>query len=244
VPVHDDPREEKLLLRLRSGDEAAFAALVDQLHGRLLAFAGTFTSSRALAEDIVQETWLAVIRGLRGFEGRSSLRTWVYSILVRRARSLASREARRFQVEQPSVASSNGGDTNEWSPGQGRYGLWENAPVPWGLEDPASLLEAREALDVLERALGDLPPRQRQVVLLRDVEDVSPAELCNILELTETNQRVLLHRGRARIRKALDEFIREGERATANDRADARPTKPVARRSSSGRPTVARRGGT
>ena len=96
---------------------------------------------------------------------------------------------------------------------------------------------------MLEQALADLPPRQRQVVLLRDVEDVNPADLCNILELTETNQRVLLHRGRARIRKALDEFVREGGRVTANDRAGARQAKPAAQRSPSGGPTVARRRG-
>lgn len=198
-----------MLARLRSGDETAFGELVDGLHGRLVALASTFTSSPALAEDIAQETWLAVIRGLRGFEGRSSLRTWIFSILVRRARTIAAREARRA-APQPPTESRNGNGLVEWEPGQGRIGLWEEAPVPWGLEDPAAIHQSREALEVVRAALAELPTAQRQVVLLRDVEDVSAADACNILELSETNQRVLLHRGRARIRRALDRYLRDG----------------------------------
>jgi RNA polymerase sigma-70 factor (ECF subfamily) len=231
VPTRPGSSEDNLLERLRSGNEEAFAELVDGLHPRLVAFAGTFTSSPALAEDIVQETWLAVIRGLGRFEGRSTLRTWIYSILVRRARSLASRESRRATVERPSEPSVNGEPAREWSPGLGRYGLWEDAPVPWGMEDPATLLETREALAVVEAALESLPPRQRQVVLLRDVEDLGPAELCNILDISETNQRVLLHRGRARIRKALDEFIRHGTRVGAERSSAAHAKAPAGDRS-------------
>jgi RNA polymerase sigma-70 factor (ECF subfamily) len=198
-----------LLARLRSGDEAAFGALVDGLHARLVALASTFTSSPALAEDIVQETWLAVIRGLRGFEGRSSLRTWIFSILVRRARTIAAREARRATAP---IESRNGDGPVEWEPGRGRIGLWEETPVPWALEDPAAIHQSREALEVVRAALAELPVAQRQVVLLRDVEDVSAADACNILDLSETNQRVLLHRGRARIRRALDRYLRDGVR--------------------------------
>ena len=108
--------EQELLAFLRSGDEAAFASLVDQLHGRLLAVAGTFTSSPALAEDIVQETWFAVIRGLRGFEGRSTLRTWIFNILVRRARTMASREARRGAVPID-LGDAESDRSSEWAPG-------------------------------------------------------------------------------------------------------------------------------
>lgn len=198
-----------MLTRLRSGDEAAFGDLVDGLHGRLLALASTFTSSPALAEDIVQETWLAVIRGLRGFEGRSSLRTWIFSILVRRARTIAAREARRA-APRPPTESQNGDTHVEWEPGKGRVGLWEETPVPWALEDPAAIHQSREALEVVRAALAGLPAAQRQVVLLRDVEGVPAADACNILDLSETNQRVLLHRGRARIRRALDRYIRDG----------------------------------
>lgn len=200
--------EAALVARLRSGDAAAFGALVDDLHARLIALARTFTSSPALAEDIVQETWLGVIRGLRGFEGRSSLRTWIFSILVRRARTMASREARRGEV--PLEPRAVGGESGaiEWEPGAGKIGLWKESPVPWGLQDPAALLQSKEALEVIRQALEALPASQRQVVLLRDVEDVAAAEICNILGVSETNLRVLLHRGRARIRRALDHYLR------------------------------------
>lgn len=199
--------EEHLLRRLRTGDEAAFAALVDDLHGRLVAFARTFTSSPALAEDIVQETWLGVIRGLPGFEGRSSLRTWVFSILVRRARTMAAREARRAEV--PLGPAGTNGVAPEWEPGAGRIGLWNGKITPWHLEDPEALLRSKETLGVVAGALEGLPAAQRQVVMLRDIEDVAPADICNILGVSGTNLRVLLHRGRARIRRALDDHLRE-----------------------------------
>ncbi len=206
-------RERLLVRRLRSGDETAFAELVDSMHGRLLAFARTFTSSPALAEDIVQETWLGVIRGLAGFEERSKLRTWIFGILVRRARTLAAREARRSEV--PLEAGDDGEPTQEWVPGAGKAGLWTERPVPWGLEDPALALRTAEAARVIREAVESLPPVQRQVVLLRDVEDVGAQEVCNILSVSETNLRVLLHRGRARIRRALDRHLRSAMSAQA-----------------------------
>lgn len=218
MPEQPGVREAALLAKLRSGDEAAFAALVDDLHGRLLAFASTFTSSSALAEDIAQETWLAVIRGLGGFEARSSLKTWIFSILVRRARTMAARDARQSEPG-PRAAGALPASEVEWEPGQGRRGLWEHAPVPWALEDPASIHQSREALEVLQSALEALPETQRQVVLLRDVEDLPAVDVCNVLDLSETNQRVLLHRGRARLRKALDGYVRDG----------ARPPSPAGR---------------
>jgi RNA polymerase sigma-70 factor (ECF subfamily) len=213
LPTPSYASEEALITGLRTGDAAAFAALVDDLHGRLLALARTFTSSSVLAEDIVQETWLAVIRGLGGFEGRSALRTWIFQILVKRARSITVREARRDKGSLPWDESEEENDSGEWRPGMGRAGLWEVAPVSWGLEDPDAVLRKWETLQVVESALAELPPLQRQVVLLRDVEDVPPEEICNILTLSETNQRVLLHRGRARIRRALDRYLRDGTRA-------------------------------
>lgn len=218
--------ERELISRLQAGDEAAFATLVDDLHGRLLAFAGTFTSSPGLAEDIVQETWLGMIRGLRGFEGRSSLRTWIFNILVRRARTLASREARRA-VREESGSPASEGPTVEWEPGQGRIGLWEQRPVPWGLEDPAAAFQTREAMRVVQTAFAGLPEMQRQVVLLRDVEDLGAHDVCNILEISETNQRVLLHRGRAGIRRALDRYLR-GEAGPAVRPRAALPGSAVA----------------
>jgi RNA polymerase sigma-70 factor (ECF subfamily) len=211
--------EAALLVRLRSGDGEAFASLVDDLHGRLLAFAKTFTPSVPLAEDIVQETWLAVIRGLRGFEGRSSLRTWIFNILARRARTLAAREARRSTIELRPGEIASDPFLVEWEPGAGRLGLWDQAPVSWGIADPATTFQSREMLDLVRSALDDLPERQRQVVLLRDVEDLGSVEVCNILEISETNQRVLLHRGRARVRRILDRFLREGKEPSARSRA-------------------------
>jgi RNA polymerase sigma-70 factor (ECF subfamily) len=204
-PTSDD----ELLARLRAGDETAFAALVDDLHGPLLGLARTFTSSPALAEDIVQETWLAVIRGLDRFEGRSSLRTWTYSILVRRARTMAVRDARQGAGGDPAPP---GGE--EWRPGLGRVGLWEENenPRPWTLEDPASIYQSAETLEVVAAALESLPEAQRQVVHLCDVEGVAPHDVCNILGLSRTNQRVLLHRGRAAVRRALDRYLRNGSR--------------------------------
>ena len=201
--------EDRLLARLRSGDEAAFSDLFDELNVRLQGLARTFTSSPPLAEDIVQETWLAVISGLRGFEGRSTLRTWIFSILVRRARTMSSREKRRqkFMVRPRGAAAD--GSIMEWEPGRGRIGLWEETPKPWRLDDPAAVLQNRELMAVLEQALALLPEKQRQVVLLRDVEGVPSADVCNILEISETNQRVLLHRGRSRIRNELDRYLRD-----------------------------------
>jgi RNA polymerase sigma-70 factor (ECF subfamily) len=174
--------------------------------------ARTFTSAPALAEDIVQETWLAVIRGLHGFEERSSIRTWILGILVRRARTLAAREARRAELPLTVEDPESG---QEWEPGRGRVGLWEDPPVSWGLENPDAVLLRGETLAVVERAVAELPPMQRRVLLLRDVEAMSAAEVCNILDLGETNQRVLLHRGRARIRRALDQYLREGREPPA-----------------------------
>ncbi|HEU5310606.1 MAG TPA: RNA polymerase sigma factor [Candidatus Eisenbacteria bacterium] len=212
--------EGDLVSRLRSGDETAFASLVEGLHGSLVAFARTFTSSATLAEDIVQETWLGVIRGLHAFDGRSSLRTWIFSILVRRGRTVAARDAR----QGGRGSGSRPIPEVEWEPGRGRVGLWEHAPVPWALEDPASIHQSGEALEVLQSALDALPEMQRQVVILRDVEGLPAADVCNILDLSETNQRVILHRGRARLRRALDRYVQDG----------ARPPSPAGRSSGGG----------
>jgi len=201
--------ESDLLDRLRAGDEAAFAHLVDTLHGPLLAFARTFTRSESLAEDIVQETWVAVIKGLASFAGRSALRTWVFGILANRARTMAAREARRELSLGDALGDAGG---LEWRPGMGRSGLWEQSPQPWEGLDPSELYQSEEALQVVRAALDGLPENQRRCVLLRDVEGLSGEETCNILGLEETNVRVLLHRGRAGIRRALDAYVLDGSR--------------------------------
>ena len=176
MPESFDRTDKVLVDRLRSGDELAFAALVDGLHSRLRALARTFTSSPSLAEDIVQKT-------------------------------LTAREARWVKV---SIPQEDGEPPIEWEPGRGRLGLWDERPVPWGLEDPAAVFQTRETLEVVKNAVARLPDMQRRVVFLRDIEDVSAADVCNLLDLSETNQRVLLHRGRARVRRALDRYLRDG----------------------------------
>ena len=196
--------EGPFLAKLKDGDEAAFAGLVADLGPGLLDFARTFTSSSALAEDIVQETWLAVIRGLHAFEARASLKTWIFSILVRRARTIAARDARLHARVAARAAEV------EWEPGQGRRGLWDETPIPWSVVDPEAIHQSQEALLVLQTALDRLPEMQRQVVLLRDVEGLSAGNVCNILALSETNVRVILHRGRAKLRQALDRYMHDG----------------------------------
>src|SRR5262249_6836035 len=142
-----------------------------------------------------------------------------FNILARRARTLAAREARRSTIELRPDEISGDPAMVEWEPGAGRLGLWEHAPVSWGITDPATTFQSREMLGLVRNALEDLPERQRQVVLLRDVEDLGSVEVCNILEISETNQRVLLHRGRARVRRILDRFLREGREPSARSRA-------------------------
>ena len=232
--------EEVLLGKLRSGDAAAFVTLVDQLNSSLYALARTFTSSPALAEDIVQETWLAVIRGLRVFEGRSSLRTWIFSILVRRARTIAAREKRRETLGSPATSPTSEAQGVEWEPGRGRLGLWEERPAPWPIDDPAVLYQNREVMEVVGNALATVPDAQRQIVLLRDVEGLSATEACNVLEISETNQRVLLHRGRARLRIALDRYFRDEK----DTRIQASPWNGATSRIPDLRPTMENSQGT
>jgi RNA polymerase sigma-70 factor (ECF subfamily) len=198
--------------RLRAGDEKAFRELVREYGGRLSRLARTFSHNDAVIEEAVQETWLAVIRGIAGFEGRAPLRSWMFGILVNQARRLAVRERRHAQL---TAGASRGqreapADSEEREPGMGANGMWETPPVPWGLEDPESAMLSKEVMAVVEAALDELPESQRQVMLLRDVEGLSPVEVCNFLEVSDTNVRVLLHRGRARVRRALDEYMREG----------------------------------
>ena len=154
----------------------------------MLALAASFVPSRAVAEEVVQDTWLAALRGLDAFEGRSSLKTWLFRILVNRARSTGSREQRSIPVADPEPAvdpSRFGGD-----------GGWADPPEHW-IEAAERRMEAGKLAGRIRAWIDDLPARQREVVLLRDVEGMSSEEVCAVLALTEGNQRVLLHRGRA-----------------------------------------------
>ena len=189
----------ELLLRLRSGDERAFAVLVERYHEPMLRLAASFVPSGAVAEEVVQDTWLAVLRGLENFEGRSSLKTWLFRILVNRARSTGSREQRSIPVADPEPAVD---------PSRFAGGGWADPPEHW-IEAAESRMEAGKLADRIRVWIGELPARQREVVLLRDVEGMTSKEVCAVLALTEGNQRVLLHRGRSRLRQLFEDEFRE-----------------------------------
>jgi RNA polymerase sigma-70 factor (ECF subfamily) len=194
------PRDEDaaLLEQLRAGEEQAFVVLVGRYHHRLTRLAMTFVPSPEMAEDVAQETWLAVFRGVGQFEGRSSLRTWLFQICANRARSLASREQRLASTGRPELAVD-----------QGRSGSgagWSSPSQHWADVVDDRLEAAALAVRVL-RAIDELPELQRQVVTLRDIEGLPSLKVCEVLSLSEPNQRVLLHRGRSRIRRTLDEAM-------------------------------------
>jgi RNA polymerase sigma-70 factor, ECF subfamily len=192
----DDDRD--LLARLRAGDESAFEALVTRHDGALRRVARTYVRTDAAADDVVQETWLGVVRGLDGFEGRSSLRTWIFSILVNRARTRAVRDARSLpfssleEDDRPAVEPS----------AFAADGRWTSAP-PRLDGDPETGLLSAELREHLLRAVDALTGDQRAVITLRDLVGLSAAEVCGLLEIADGNQRVLLHRARARVREAL-----------------------------------------
>ena len=187
--------DAELLRRLRAGDEQAFVALVERYNGSMLRLAASFVPSRAVAEEVVQDTWLAVLRGLPAFQGRASLRTWMFTILVNRARTTGSREQRTIPVADagPVVDASRFGPDGAWS-----------APPEHWIEEAEDRIEAEKLGGVLKAAIDGLPGRQREVVLLRDVEGMSSAEVCDVLAISEANQRVLLHRGRGKLRQVLE----------------------------------------
>lgn len=188
--VETDP---ELLERLRGGDEGAFVQLVERYQQPMLRFARSLVSNRAVAEEAVQDTWIGVVRGVERFEGRSSLKTWLFRILANRARSAGASEHRHVPVEQDRAVDSGFFDNT---------GSWRTPVEPWGDEADARL-DAAKLAPFLRAALDDLPERQRQVVLLRDVEGLSSDDVCDVLEISAGNQRLLLHRGRNRLREAL-----------------------------------------
>ncbi len=193
LPAMDS--DEELLRRLRAGDEQGFVALVERYNGSMLRLAGAFVPSHAVAEEVVQDTWLAVLRGLTGFEGRSSLRTWMFTILVNRARTTGMREQRSVPVADAGPVV----DASRFGPD----GAWSVPPEHW-IEEAEERVEAGKLTGLLRSAIDGLPARQREVVLLRDVEGMSSAEVCGVLSISEANQRVLLHRGRGKLRQALE----------------------------------------
>jgi len=203
------PEDAALVKRLLDGDEAAFGGLVEQYHGRLLRLAMVFVSDRASAEEVVQDTWLAVLTGLRSFEGRSGLKTWIFSILSNRAKTRGQRDKRSV----PFSALSNQDREGEPAVHPSRFahnGSWSAPPERWDQDTPERLLLRQETRALVDRTIADLPAGQRAVITLRDVEGLDSAEVCNVLEISETNQRVLLHRARAKVRTALEQYLQRG----------------------------------
>lgn len=198
-----------LVSQLRAGDETAIAQLVDKWSPAMLRLARSFVDSPQSAEDVVQDTWLGMLSGLARFEGRSSLRTWAFSILVKRARTRGAREARTLTWS--SLASREGPSAEDRFAGSG-----SERPLPWASIDvpsrwdtvPENVALSREALHELELALSALSPRQRKVVTMRDVCGMTADEVCATLNISPQNQRVLLHRARAVLRAALVGYYR------------------------------------
>lgn len=204
-PVASRGPDAELVARLLEGDEASFIAIVNGYSSGLLRVASLFVSSRAVAEEVVQDTWLAVLDALPSFEGRSSLKTWVFRILSNRAKTRAEKEGRTTPFSASGI--EEGGEPAVDPARFAADGRWLTDPGRWQERDPERLAMHREAISHLESALENLPPAQRAVVVLRDVEGLEAAEVCNILSISESNERVLLHRGRSRLRAELGEHL-------------------------------------
>jgi RNA polymerase sigma-70 factor (ECF subfamily) len=197
---------------LRAGDEAAFATLVERYGPTMLRVARGFVRTQSVAEDVVQEAWLGVLKGLDRFEGRSSLKTWIFRILTNVAKTRGEREGR--SVPFSALAGDDDGDPavdpdRFFGPEHASAGAWASPPRPW--EDvPEDRLMSHETHAAVARAIETLPAAQQTVITLRDVDGWPAEEVCNVLGITETNQRVLLHRARSKVRAALERYLDEG----------------------------------
>jgi RNA polymerase sigma-70 factor, ECF subfamily len=190
--------DAELVANLRAGDEAAFVALAGCHQASMLRLASTFVPSAAVAEEVVQETWIAVLRGIDRFDGRASFRSWLLAILVNRAKSTGMSEARSLPIGDAGPAV----DRSRFDAG----GAWASPPRHW-VEESDDRLLARGLRGRLEAALKRLPSRQRAIVILRDVDGLSSEEVCRVLDISAGNQRVLLHRARSHLRAAVEEFV-------------------------------------
>ena len=208
--AHVEAADAQLLDALRSGDEKTFAGLVREYHPSLVRVARIYVSTQSTAEEVAQETWLGVLKGLERFEGRSSLRTWIFSILTNIAKTRARRDGRTLpfsalqdpaRVPEAAVAADRFLD-----PEHPRWpGHWAIKPEPW----PDDALVTAESRALIAEAIEALPASQRAVISLRDVEGWDSDEVCNALDISETNQRVLLHRARSKVRGALEAYLQE-----------------------------------
>jgi RNA polymerase sigma-70 factor, ECF subfamily len=211
TPLLASPQDLAIVDRLRAGDETAFLMLVDEHQAVMLRIARMYVSSRAVAEEVVQEAWLGILKGLDRFEGRSSLRTWMYRILVNVAKTRGQREARSVPFSSIAGDAAEPAVAPEWfqGPEGPNPGAWSSLPSDWrGI--PEERLLGSETLRVIRDAIDALPPMQAEVIRLRDVRGWTSEEVRNALDLSETNQRVLLHRARARVRAALQAYLGEG----------------------------------
>jgi RNA polymerase sigma-70 factor, ECF subfamily len=195
--------QPEFLARLRRGDEPAYRALIGRFHSSLTGVAAAIIGSRAQAEEVVQDAWLAVFTGIGGFEGRSSLATWVFSIVLNRARTRAAREGRLVGLPALMAGTPPGGravDGSEFKPD----GHWVEAPRLWEQIDPERIVAGRQLWDHVMEAIDRLPAGQRVVIILRDIDGCEAEAACTLLGITAENQRVLLHRARGRIRQTID----------------------------------------
>jgi len=204
--------EVSLIYSLREGDEAAFTWLVEEYHPSLVRLARLFVQEESVAEELAQDTWLAVLMGLNYFEGRSSLKTWIFTILTNKAKTRGQREKRSIVFSDLEDVASDlstvspdrfNPDTAERSP---NHWVKELKPVSW-IGMPEDRLVSQETMKLINQTIEALPENQRIVMTLRDTHELSSAEVCNVLGISETNQRVLLHRARARVRQALEDYL-------------------------------------
>jgi RNA polymerase sigma-70 factor (ECF subfamily) len=204
--------EERLLARLRAGDETAFRELVARHDRAMKRIALTFVRTPSVADEVVQDTWLAVIKGLERFEGRSSLKTWIFRILANRAQSRGAREHRTTPFSSLAPSEDEDGptvDPDRFLPaGHAAAGYWSVTPSRF-FELPEDRMLAAETSALVTAAIEQLPERQQQVITLRDVEGWAAEEVCECLELSAANQRVLLHRARSAVRACLEEYFTE-----------------------------------
>lgn len=200
--------DDALIASLRAGDDAAFATLIDRYHASLVRVAMLYVDDRAVAEEVAQETWIGMLRGLDGFAGRSSLKTWLFRILTNQAKRHGTRERRsipfaalRTDPDEPAVSPDH-----FFPPGHEDAGHFIAAQRDW-CRTPEEVLLSAETREIVEAAIADLPPAQREIITLRDIDGWSAPEVCNALTISDTNQRVLLHRARSKVRRAIERHL-------------------------------------
>lgn len=221
--------EPDFLARLRRGDEQAYRVLIRRFHGSLIGVAAAIIGSRAQAEEVVQDAWLAVFAGVGAFEGRSSVVTWLFSIVLNRARTRASREGRLVGLPSLLDGTDPGGravDLSAFKPD----GHWVEAPRLWDELDPERIVGGRQLWDHVMDVIERLPAGQRAVITMRDMEGCAAEEVCSLLEISPENQRVLLHRARGRVRQAIDVLTGAPRQATIAAPAGRRGGSHVASR--------------